>query len=161
MQYINRRGPKKISKEMAFQKIKSFCGYQERCQSETKERLRSMGLGTVETEELISRLIDADYLNEARFAILFAGRKFRTKHWGKVKIRYTLQQKRISDPCITRALEQIDEQSYSAAILRLANKKFESLSAGPDQGARKRKTSDYLLQKGYEPALVFELTKTF
>ncbi len=41
-----------------------------------------------DVEELLSKLIEENYLNEERFAIQFAGGKFRMKKWGKVKIKY-------------------------------------------------------------------------
>jgi len=56
-------------------------------------------------------LIEENYLNEERFAILFAGGKFRIKQWGRIKIKYELKQKQVSDYCIKKALAAIDERS--------------------------------------------------
>ena len=49
---------------------------------EVKQKLYSLGLLKKEVEELISRLIEEGYLNEERFAILFASGKLRIKGWG-------------------------------------------------------------------------------
>ena len=81
------------SKEQALQKLRHYCAYQERCHAEVKEKLYSFGLRKQMVEESIAQLIEEDYLNEERFAIQFAGGKFRMKQWGRVKIKHELKQK--------------------------------------------------------------------
>ncbi|MEJ7684971.1 MAG: RecX family transcriptional regulator [Segetibacter sp.] len=75
----------RLTKEQALEKIKQYCGYQERCHSEVKDKLYSYGLQKNEVDEIISQLIENNYLNEERFAIQFAGGKFRMKNWGRKK----------------------------------------------------------------------------
>jgi regulatory protein len=87
---------KYLTPDQAWQKIKHYCAYQERSHQETKDRLYGYGLSTKDVEVLLSKLIEEDYLNETRFATLFAGGHFRTKKWGRVKIAYELKQKRVS-----------------------------------------------------------------
>ncbi|MBP9099229.1 MAG: RecX family transcriptional regulator, partial [Ferruginibacter sp.] len=84
---------KNIGTEKARQKIRHFCSYQERSHQEVKEKLYGFGLYKVDVETLLSEMIEENYLNEERYAIAFAGGKFRIKKWGKVKIRYELKQK--------------------------------------------------------------------
>ena len=68
-----------MGKEQALQKLKHYCGYQERCHAEVKEKLYSFGLYKQEVEECIYRIIEKQYLNEERFALTYACRKFRIK----------------------------------------------------------------------------------
>src|SRR5690606_29368486 len=98
------------SKEEALQKARHYCGYQERCHQEVKEKLYSFCLRKDEVEELLRTLIQENYLNEERFAIQFAGGKFRIKQWGKVKIQHALKQKQVSEYCIRKALASLDEE---------------------------------------------------
>ena len=77
--------------DQALPKIKQFCAYQERCHSEVKDKLFSFGLTVLEVNSIISELINENYLNEERFAKLFAGGKFRIKQWGRNKIRQQLK----------------------------------------------------------------------
>ena len=72
-------------------KIKQYCAYQERCHAEVRDKLYSFGLNKIEVEEIISELITENYLNEERFAIHYAGGKFRMKQWGKNKIKQSLK----------------------------------------------------------------------
>ena len=93
---------KQLTPEQALQKLRHYCGYQERCHSEVKEKLYSLGVFKNEHDAIIATLIEEDYLNEERFAIAFAGGKFRVKQWGRVKIKYELKQKQVSEYSIKK-----------------------------------------------------------
>ena len=148
---------KYFSKEEALQKAKQYCAYQERCHSEVKEKLYSFGLHKKEVEELLSSLIEENYLNEERFAIHFAGGKFRIKHWGRVKIKYALKQKQVSEYCIKKALASIPVNDYRKALQKLFEQKLQALKGEKNIFIKKRKLQDHLIQKGFETALVSEL----
>src|SRR5882757_11310583 len=138
-----------LTLEQALQKARHYCGYQERCHSEVTQKLYSFGLWKRDVEEAISRLIEENYLNEERFAMQFAGGRFRMKQWGRVKIRYELKQKQVGEYCIKKALAAIDEEDYSKALEKLATDKWEDLK-GETDFARRGKLQDYLVRKGYE-----------
>ncbi len=144
---------KQLTEEQALQKIKQYCAYQERCHKEVKEKLYSYGLHKNEVESIIADIIENNYLNEERFAIQFAGGKFRMKHWGRKKIQYELQQKGVSAYSIKKALKELDENDYTKTLHKLASAKWNNL-AGEHYLTRPAKTQAYLLQKGFEPALV-------
>ncbi|MFM6926489.1 MAG: regulatory protein RecX [Ferruginibacter sp.] len=146
-----------FSKEEAFQKAKQYCAYQERCHSEVKEKLYSFGMNKKEVDELLSELISENYLNEERFAVQYAGGKFRIKQWGKVKIRYSLKQKQLSEYCIKKALAAIDERDYQKTLEKLFEQKLKTLKAEKNIFNKKRKLQDHLVQKGFETGLVSKL----
>lgn len=146
---------KHLTKEQALQKLKHYCGYQERCHSEVQQKLYDLGVWKTDHDEIMATLIEENYLNEERFAIAFAGGKWRMKHWGRVKIKYELKGKKVSEYCIKKALQQIDEEEYRAVLKKLADEKYAALKS--DQYlVRKKKTMDYLLNKGFEIELVRE-----
>ena len=151
---------KNIGTDRAFQKAKHYCGYQERSHAEVTQKLYGFGLYKAEVEELLSRLIEENYLNEERYAIAFAGGKFRMKQWGKIKIKYELQQKKLSSYCIKQALEQIDEEEYDKTLLKLADAKFLSLKAEKNIFTKRGKLQNYLVGKGYEFDKVAAAVKT-
>lgn len=144
---------KHLTKEQALQKLKHYCGYQERCHSEVKEKLYNLGVWKNEQDEIIAALIEEGYLNEERFAIAFAGGRFRVKHWGRVKIKYELKQKQVSVYSINKALKQIDEEEYLAVLKKLAEEKYASLKS-EQYLVRKKKTIDFLMQRGFESELL-------
>ena len=148
---------KKLSKEQALPQVKQFCVYRERCHSEVKEKLYSFGLYKKDVEQLMSQLIEENYLNEERFAIQYAGGKFRMNQWGRIKIKYALKQKQVSDYCIKKALKEINESDYKKILQKLAEQKLKTLKSETNIFSKKKKLQDYLLQKGYEINLIIEL----
>lgn len=148
---------KYYSTEEALQKAKQYCAYQERCHSEVKEKLYSFGLYKKEVDELLSELISENYLNEERFAIQYAGGKFRIKQWGKVKIMHALKQKQVSEYCIKKALKAIDENDYMSTLRKLFEQKVKNLKTEKNVFIKKRKLQDHLIQKGFEHGLISEM----
>jgi regulatory protein len=151
---------KHLTKEQAIMKLRQFCAYQERSHAEVKQKLWELGVWRSEHDDIIASLIDDDYLNEERFAKAFAGGKFRMKDWGRKKIYFGLKEKGVSDYLIKQAMKEIDEEAYRKTLHELAEKKFESLK-GEQYLMRRKKTMDYLLQKGYEPELVTGVLNSF
>ncbi|MDE3234378.1 MAG: RecX family transcriptional regulator [Bacteroidota bacterium] len=143
----------KLTPQQALQKLKQYCAYQERSHAEAKEKLYGYGLRTTEVEQLLSQLIEEDYLNEERFAIQFAGGKFRMKKWGRVKIQYELKLKKVSAYNIKKALSAIDEEQYHQTLQQLTAAKWKSLAA-EQYINRMAKTTQYMLQKGFEQPLI-------
>ena len=151
---------KYLTKEEALQKLRHYCTYQERSHFEVKQKLRELGIKYGDQDEIVATLINEDYLNEERFAVQFAGGKFRMKEWGKKKIVFGLKEKRVSEFCIKKALASIDEEDYEKTLTRLAEEKYESLK-GDQYLERKKKIIDYLIQKGYEYDLINKAVSSF
>ena len=150
---------KNIGTEKAFQKAKFYCAYQERSHAEVKKKLYGFGLYKNEVELLICQLIEENYLNEERFAMAFAGGKFRIKQWGKTKIKYELKQRQISDYSITKALEAIPDEDYEKTLKKLAAEKLDTLRSEQNIFTKRSKLQNYLVGKGYEFNLVREIVR--
>ena len=142
-----------LTKEQALQKLRHYCAYQERSHAEVQQKLWDLGVRRAEHDEIISTLIEEDYLNEERFAKAFAGGKFRMKEWGRKKIYYALKEKKVSEYNIKSAMKEIDEGEYLETLQKLTAKKYTSLKS-EQYLVRKKKTIDYLLQKGFELELI-------
>jgi regulatory protein len=146
---------KQLSKEQALQKLRHYCSYQERCHAEVKEKLYSFGLFKQVVEECISQLIEENYLNEERFAIQFAGGKFRIKQWGRQKIKHELKLKRVGEYCIQKAIREIDQEQYIKTLNKLAAQKWRSIKGeGITRFVKTQKTTVWLMQRGYESELI-------
>lgn len=148
---------KSVGKDQALQKIRHYCGYQERCHAEVKEKLYSFGLYKQDVEALVATLIEENYLNEERFAQQFAGGKFRMNQWGRKRIEYELKQKKVSDYCIRKGLKEINDTDYRETLQKLAENKCEQLVEERNVFTKRKKLSDYLLQKGYEYNYITEV----
>ena len=143
--------------DQSIPKIKHYCAYQERCHAEVKEKLYGFGLHKKEVDQILSTLIEENYLNEERFAIQFAGGKFRMKKWGRVKIKYELRKKQVSAYCIKKALRSIDEGDYIKTLQKLFEEKKKMLKSEKNVFIKKGKLQAHLLQKGFEANLVKDI----
>lgn len=151
--------PKWYTKEEALQRLQRYCAYQDRCHQEVRDKLRDMKVPGDWQDEVILSLLEDNFLNEERFARSFARGKFRMKKWGRVRIRRELKQRGISDYCIKAAMSEIEEAAYEAQLWALLRKKQEELQE-PDSWKEGEKIGRYLLQKGYEPKLVWEAVRS-
>ncbi|MCO6497918.1 MAG: RecX family transcriptional regulator [Chitinophagaceae bacterium] len=150
----------KLTPQQALNRIRQYCAYQERCHKEVKDKLYSFGLTTPDVDVIISALIAEDYLNEERFAVHFAGGKFRMKEWGKLKIERELKLRQVSNYCIRKALAQIPDEDYEATFRKLADKKKQSIKSEKNIFIRNRKIRDYLLLKGYSDEMIYTYLKS-
>jgi regulatory protein len=140
------------------QKIFRYCAYQERSHLEVKNKLFELGTGRSEADEILSELITQGFLNEERFAKSFAGGKFRLKSWGRIKIALALESKGLTKNCIRSGLNEIDEESYQKTLESLIDKKSEQI-AEENLFVKRDKIANYLIQKGFEPELVWKVIK--
>jgi regulatory protein len=134
--------------EPGYEKLLRWCTYRDRCISEVRLKCKELGLDTNQTEKIISRLIDENFLNELRFASQYVHSKSAVKKWGRQKILFELKRKKIDPDIIDNALSGIEDASYQQTLYQLAEKKWSSLKE-PHPGKKKLKLRAYLHQKGY------------
>lgn len=149
-----------LTPEQALQKLRHYCAYAERCHSDVVNKLYDLGVWKRDQDEIVATLIEENYLNEERFAQAFAGGHFRTKKWGRNKIKINLKQKGISEYCIKKGMAEIDQADYLQTLQTLFEDKWHNLKDTQNRFAKMKKTTDYLLQKGYEPHLIHTLFTT-
>lgn len=142
----------------ALEKIYRYCAYQERSHHEVKEKLFSLGLSSDEVDQILSKLITEGFVNEERFAKAFAGGKFRTKKWGRIKIEKELNALGLSARCVSSGMKEIVDEDYQKTLQQLLEKKNNLISEA-DPFARKNKLATYAIGRGYEPDLVWKLIK--
>ncbi|MCO5934821.1 RecX family transcriptional regulator [Mucilaginibacter sp. RB4R14] len=153
--------PKKIritDVNVGMAKAENYCAYQERSQQEVRNKLYDLGLWTDAVENIISRLIEENYLNEERFAKAYAKGKFNQKAWGKIKIKQGLKLKNVSPVLIKKSLLQIDASDYMGTLIRLLEKKAVTLPE-KDPYKRRYKLQQYALSRGFETELTVEVLK--
>jgi regulatory protein len=141
--------------ELATEKMKGYCAYQERCHKEVKEKLIKLEVYRDDADEIIITLIQENFLNEERYAEAYCSGKFRIKRWGRNKIKMNLKQKGISDYCIIKGLKEIDENEYLETILYWVNRLSDKYTGYSDY-AKKGKIAHYLMLKGFESSLIWE-----
>ena len=149
---------KRLTPAEALAKIYRYCAYQERSHQEVKKKLYDFGLTTDEVDQIVSKLITEGFVNEERFAKAYAGGKFRTKKWGRVKIENELNALGLSTRCINTGMKEIDHEDYQNTLQQLLDKKNNLLSE-PDHFVRRDKLAKFAISRGFEPDLVWKTIK--
>lgn len=154
MSFSKSKNPDKpLTPDEALAKLEHFCAYRERCPKEVRTKLAELGMRGRVAEEIFQVLQGDGFFNEERFAIAFAGGKFRMNHWGRVRIRMELRMREIAPILIQQALDSIDEAEYTRLLKQLLEKKRRQYETG-DQA--REKTAASLIRSGFEPELVFK-----
>jgi regulatory protein len=142
----------------ALVRLEAFCAYQERSALEVKRKALAWGFKNEETEELVTELQKKRFIDDARFAEAFVSGKYRFKKWGKIKIRFELKQKGITDSLIKTAFDQIDGEIYYQNLTELAARKWKEIKSD-DIWSKRSKVMRFLSGKGYEQDLITDVVE--
>lgn len=136
--------------EKILNQIRHYCNYRERCHEDVRYKLVELGARGAEVEQLISIMIGENLLNEERYARSYVRGKFRINGWGRKKIQLHLKAKKVSDYCIRKGMQEIEDMEYEKLLHHLANEKFAALKKERHTGTGKQKVIRFLLQRGFE-----------
>ena len=142
-----------------FASAAKYCAFRERAPKQVREKLLSWDFKEEEVEEIIQRLLDEKFLDEARFARAFCHDKFEFNHWGKVKIKVEMGRYDLSYQVMEDALNAINEEKYLDVIKTLTLRKWESVKGKGEEYLQKRKVADYMMRKGFEGDHVWKVIK--
>jgi regulatory protein len=148
-----------LPKEVALLKATRYCAYQERYQQQVRQKLSELAVEPNDIEIIIVYLIEHNYLNEERYAAVFARGKMRIKHWGLQKIKSQLKLFGISDYCIKAAINAIDKEEYYRILNVEVEKKIRKSKLNIDW-MKERETKMYLMGRGFESDLIEEVLKS-
>lgn len=149
---------KPVDSGMVLQKIQYFCSYQERCIRDTEKKLKDWAVQKKLIPSIISQLKEEGYINEERFAKVYAGSKFRINKWGRQKIEFELKLKRIPEVLIQKGIEEIDEEDYQQVLRDLIQRKQKEIIPEKNLNIRE-KIITFVQGKGYEMELILTTLK--
>lgn len=135
-------------------KLQYYCSYQDRCHKEVIEKLKTFNVKEHESNQIISNLINDNYLNESRFSESFVRGKFKIKNWGKIRIISELKRRNISPYNITLGLKEVEDQDYLNKFEEIFKKKLSSLK-NLSSDVKKKKIISYLQYRGWESNLIY------
>ncbi|MGM0612186.1 MAG: regulatory protein RecX [Bacteroidota bacterium] len=137
-----------ISREEALSRAMRYCAYQERSTGDVMRKLSDWGL--VNHNDMlwvIDNLKQEKFVDDQRFARIFANSKLNQNQWGKNKIKYALREKSVPDAYINQALEQLPEDKYNEVLQNLADEKANK--TGLKSLEQRAKLNRFLLQRGF------------
>ena len=139
-------------------KLEKYCSFSERCKSDIIKKLYDWKVNKNQ-KEIINHLIENNYINEKRYALLYSMGKFNGRKWGKIKISNHLKKKGIKEKDINESINEIPETKYLDVLSNLIIKKSQEIKDS-DIYNKKSKIARYLFQKGYESNLIWNQIQT-
>ena len=146
--------------KIALERLKNFCTLQDRCQFDVIQKMKEWGLLELTQDHILEILITDKFIDEKRYAQSFCRGKFRIKKWGRIKITNELRKKQISNICINKGLNEIEDEEYEILLNNLLEKKNNSLK-DKNHFVRKKKIASFLIQRGFEGNLVWDKIREF
>ena len=145
-----------VSPENALYRLAALCSQGEQCEFDMRTKLRNWNIGESDADKIIDRLIDEKYIDETRYANAYCRDKFRFSGWGRIKIGYSLKQKRIDRNVISAALDAIDQDEYITMLRNILKSKMRLLEAREPIKA-KASLIRFAASRGFESDLIFSI----
>lgn len=129
-----------VDTDVLLSRAQRYCATAERCTYEVSMLLGRLGATTEQTDAIIDKLQQQDYINDARYCQAFVHDKVAFQAWGRMKIIMGLRAKHLPDELIDNAIAAINEQAYNANIRKLILSK---------RNQDRQKQLRFMLQRGY------------
>lgn len=146
---------KRLTPGEALNKAAAYCTLCERCVSEVTAKLTAWEMPAGEQKKIIERLQQEGFIDEARYCRAFVNDKVRFNRWGRIKIRAALSEKRLPRELVNEAIENIDEELYTAALAEVIATKRRELKGKNDYSAQ-QKIMRYAASRGFEPSFIMK-----
>lgn len=139
--------------DRALQSAYRYLNRRERTNAEVRNHLECVGLDPAAIERVIASLIEQGYLNDARFARLFAEDKRELERWGSERIRRGLLSRGIDRELIDATLDADARDGELGRALDLLRRRFPS---PPAERRDRDRALGVLLRKGYDGELALQ-----
>ncbi len=123
---------KPMSPQQALHRLAAYCSRGERCIYDVRKKLTDWEIPENEQQEILKRLQEEDFLNEARFCRAFVNDKSKYNQWGVHKISFELRKRNIPDRFIRDALSAIQPEDNLDRLLRILRVKASTVKGKDD-----------------------------
>ena len=144
--------------QSAYLKATAICSRGETCTFDIHAKLKVWGLMEEDAKAVINLLTKEKYLDDERFARAYVKDKFRFNNWGRQKISYMLNAKKIGKEIQEAAFEEIEEETYSDKLVKLITDKERTIKA-KDVYDKRNKLMRFAMGRGYESNVIYAAFK--
>ena len=143
----------KSIKKQVFSKMAALCSRSEQCSPDIRKKIIAAGLSNEEAEEILKLLKKEKFIDDERYAKAYVTEKFKFNQWGRIKIRYNLRVKGLSDEVIEAGLELLDEEKYIEILLKTMKEKAKK-SGGKSKFEKMVHIVRFVQSRGFESELI-------
>jgi regulatory protein len=131
-------------------------GRKERTEAQLAQWLRERGVEENELAEVMSRLIEAELLDDERFATQYAADKRDLQGWGPDRIRGALRERGVEEGLIDRAIADDGPEQVTARAVEV----LERSGATADSDAARNRSLGLLARRGYPLEVAYDAIRT-
>ncbi len=151
---MNQRDATRLKKYLI--QAQRLCSRQEKCISDLMIKLRKWEISNNDAKIIIHSLVNDGFIDEKRFAKLFANEKARLNKWGPIKIRMALRSKGICENDIDLALDEVSKTQTDETLTSILSRKASSFKYSSIQDL-KGKLIRFGVSRGFELGEVIEV----
>ncbi len=138
-----------ITEDQAFSKMARICSRKEYSPFDILQKLFKMGFTDDQSDKIIERLKNKNFINEVRFVRGYIDDKLRLNGWGVKKIELHLRQKQLPQNLIEKVFSEYSGAELNRSLENILTKKWKYIKGDSDY-EKKGKLIRYALGKGFE-----------
>ncbi len=139
-------------------RLRQICSKSEKSPKDIQDKLKQWN-SECDPLYIIGVLKKEGFLDESRYTMAYVNDKIKFARWGKIKIRYHLKFKSISEGIIDHNLNSFPFDEYRKIIEGEIRKKNSALKES-DPFKRKQKLLSFGNQRGFECELLLEIIES-
>ena len=117
-----------MDQEKALNAVARQCSRKEMCSNDIRKKLERWEVPAEAIEKIILFLQNHQFIDDTRYAKIYAEDKFHFNHWGKQKIFQMLKQKGIASDIIEEALKHITSEAYNESCVEILKQKYRAIT---------------------------------
>ena len=134
-------------------RMAALCSRSEQCSPDIRKKIIATGISSDDADGIIQKLKDEKFIDDERYVKAYTAEKFRINQWGRIKMRYYLHMKGLSDSLIQKGLETLDEDKYHLVLVQLMKKKARSVKK-KNVYEKMGQVIRFVQNRGFEPELI-------
>ncbi len=139
--------------KQAYSKMAHLCSRSEQCSADIRKKILAYEIVEEIVDEIIEKLIEEKYIDDSRYVRAYVNDKFKMNKWGKLKMRYYLHSKGLSDEIIQNGLDSIDEDKYRDLLVKTMKSKAKTIKS-KNKFEKMGQIIRFTQSRGFEPELI-------
>ena len=131
-------------------RARRYCALAEQCEDAVRQKLVTWGATPTQSDEVVKKLYDEDYLDDFRYARAYCESKIRQQQWGRQKVLYQLRLKHLPRAAVDAGMAAVSDEEYLSILSQAGEKKLRELSTlSDDPFLLRQKLTAFLVSRGF------------
>jgi len=136
-----------------YTKMAQLCSRSEQCSADIRKKIIAYEIKDELVDEIIAKLNAEKFLDDERYVKAYVSDKFRLNKWGKLKMRYYLKTKGLSNDVIEKGFLEIKEEQYIKVLISTLKEKAKTIKSG-DKFDKMGQIIRFAQSRGFEAEMI-------